>query len=267
MTPHRLASSARAVAAAALALALSAALGVHPAQAAAPGPGQFPAKAPTPAPPPVAPPAAAKAPADRPTADQGAVDGDPKARAEALRKGPARVGDRAVQVVASIVVKVVHPAEVRRTTIESLKAGGGWPLLVTDQELHLAVPLPAVATVIDQLSAAGIVLQKSLQRVDRTEEIVQLQAKLKSKREILARLRGLLDDADTGSTLRVEGTMNQLLSEVEQLQGDLNVAEASVRMARVVVSFQYHQRQRITYVRSPFQWLNQLDIDRFLADF
>jgi hypothetical protein len=195
------------------------------------------------------------------------VDGDPKARAEALRKGHPHVGDRAVQVVASIVVKVVHPAEVRRTTIESLKAAGGWPLLVTDQELHLAVPLPAVATVIDQLAAAGIVLQKSLQRVDRTEEIVQLQAKLKSKREILARLRGLLDDADTGSTLRVEGTMNQLLSEVEQLQGDLNVAEASVRMARVVVSFQYHQRQRITYVRSPFQWLNQLDIDRFLADF
>ncbi len=263
MTPQRLPSSARAVAAAALALAIGAAAGVHPAQAAVPGPVQVPAKAPAPVPPP----AAAKAPADRPTADQGAVDGDPKARAEALRKGHPHVGDRAVQVVASIVVKVVHPAEVRRTTIESLKAAGGWPLLVTDQELHLAVPLPAVATVIDQLAAAGIVLQKSLQRVDRTEEIVQLQAKLKSKREILARLRGLLDDADTGSTLRVEGTMNQLLSEVEQLQGDLNVAEASVRMARVVVSFQYHQRQRITYVRSPFQWLNQLDIDRFLADF
>lgn len=262
MTPHRLPPSARAVAAAALALALSAAIGVCPAQAAPPAPVQAPAKAQQ-----APPPGASKAPADRPTADQGAVDGDPKARAEALRKGHPQIGDRAVQVVASIVVKVVHPAEVRRTTLESLKAGGGWPLLVTDQELHLAVPLPAVATVVDQLAAAGIVLQKSLQRVDRTEEIVQLQAKLKSKREILARLRGLLDDADTGSTLRVEGTMNQLLSEVEQLQGDLNVAEASVRMARVVVSFQYHQRQRITYVRSPFQWLNQLDIDRFLADF
>lgn len=258
--PH-LPSPLCALGAGALALTLVAASAAAPAGAATPPPVSAAVKA---APPP---PPAAKPPVERPSADQGAVDGDPKARAEALRKGPPQVGERAVQVVASIVVKVVHPAEVRRTTIEGLKALGGWPLLVTDQELHLAVPLPAVATVVDQLAASGIVLQKSLQRTDRTDEIVQLQAKLKSKREILARLRGLMDDADTSSTLRVEATMNQLVSEVEQLQGDLNVAEASVRMARVVVSFQYHQRQRITYVRSPFQWLNQLDIDRFLADF
>lgn len=174
---------------------------------------------------------------------------------------------RDVQVTASVVVKVIHPAEVRRVAIEHAKAAGGWPLLVTNQELHLAVPLAALTSVLDQVSGAGIVLQKTLQRVDRTDEIVQLRARLKSKREILGRLRGLLDDADTNSTLRVEGTMNQLVGEVEQLQGELNVATAAVQTGRVMVSFQYHQRQRITYVRSPFQWLNTLDIDRFLADF
>ena len=261
MSTRQALSLARVAVSTALALAPGFASAAAAAPASPPSPVQAAAKVAPPAPAPV------KPPVDRPTGDQGAVDGDPKARAEALRKGHPPVGERAVQVVASIVVKVVHPAEVRRTTLESLKGQGGWPLLVTDQELHLAVPLASVATVTDQIAAAGIVLQKSLQRVDRTDEIVQLQAKLKSKREILARLRGLMDDADTASTLRVESTMNQLVSEVEQLQGDLNVAEASVRMARVVVSFQYHQRQRITYVRSPFQWLNQLDIDRFLADF
>ena len=61
--------------------------------------------------------------------------------------------------------------------------------------------------------------------------------------------------------------MNQLVGEVEQLQGELNVATASVQSARVMVAFQYHQRQRISYVNSPFQWLNKLDIDRFLGDF
>lgn len=210
---------------------------------------------------------ASKPAAERPTGDQAAIDGDPKARAEAIAKPQPKMAERDVQVTASVVVKVIHPAEVRKVLIEHAKAEGGWPLLVTNQELHLAVPLAALATVVDQVAASGIVLQKTLQRVDRTDEIVQLRARLKSKREILARLRGLLDDADTNSTLRVEATMNQLVGEVEQLQGDLNVAAASVQSARVMVSFQYHQRQRITYVNSPFQWLNRLDINRFLADF
>lgn len=227
------------------------------AQAAPPPPVAAPAKAPV----------VSKPAPDRPTGDQAAIDGDPKARAEAIAKPQPHAGERDVQVTASVVVKVIHPAEVRKATIEHVKSKGGWPLLVTNQELHLAVPLAALATVVDQVAASGIVLQKTLQRVDRTDEIVQLRAKLKSKREILARLRGLLDDADTNSTLRVEATMNQLVGEVEQLQGDLNVATASVQSARVMVSFQYHQRQRITYVNSPFQWLNRLDINRFLADF
>lgn len=213
-----------------------------------------------------APAPASKPGGDRPTGDQKAIDGDPAAVKNA-EKDHKPVIERATSLTATIVVKVVHPEEVRKAAIERARAAGGWPTLVTDSELHLEVPHAALAATVDQLAAAGIVLQKSLQRVDSTEQIAQLQAKLKSKREILERLRTFFADSDTQSTLRIEQSMTQLVQEIEALQGELNVAESSARMAHVQASFQYHQRQRITYVRSPFEWLNTLDIDRFLGEF
>ncbi|MBM4343048.1 MAG: DUF4349 domain-containing protein [Deltaproteobacteria bacterium] len=162
---------------------------------------------------------------------------------------------------------VQHEMEGRDEELVDKRTVGGWPILVTDTDLHLEVPQDVLAATVDELAAAGIVLQKSLQRVDLTEQIAQLQAKLKSKREILERLRSFFADSDTHSTLRIEQSMTQLVVEIEHLQGELNVAESSARMAHVQVSFQYHQKQRITYVRSPFEWLNTLDIDRFVAEF
>lgn len=210
--------------------------------------------------------------ADRPTGDQKAIDGDPDARKEPeprkdADKDKKAAAMRATSLTATLVVKVVHPEEVRRAAIERAKAAGGWPTLVTDTDLHLEVPQDALNATVDQLAAAGIVLQKSLQRVDLTEQIAQLQAKLKSKREILERLRSFFADSDTNSTLRIEQSMTHLVVEIEQLQGELNVAEASALTAHVQASFQFHQRQRITYIRSPFEWLNTLDIDRFMAEF
>ena len=210
--------------------------------------------------------APSKAGTERPTGDQKAVDGDPAARKDAEREAKP-VAERATSLTATLVVKVVHPEEVRKAAIDRAKAGGGWSTLVTDDELHLEVPHAVLTATVDQLAAAGIVLQKSLQRVDRTEQIAQLQAKLKSKREIMERLRTFFTDSDTASTLRIEQSMTNLVNEIEHLRGELNVAEASVRTAHVQVSFQYHQRQKITYVRSPFEWLNSLDIDRFLGEF
>ncbi len=260
-------------------LSVFAALGIVSAAVAARGGAVEPAsKASLAAPAPMQP---SKTTAERPTGDQGAIDGDAarkgaekpaeKAAEKAAEKGGeagrTHAETRLVQVTATLTVKVVHPDEVRKAALARLAAAGGHPTLVTENDLYLEVPQAALADTIDQLAAAGIVLQKSLQRVDLTEQIVQLDAKLRSKREILGRLRGFFDDSDTASTLRIEASMTQLVTEIEALQGELNVARASVRQAHVQVSFQFHPRQHITYVRSPFEWLNTLDLDRFDHDF
>lgn len=132
-------------------------------------------------------------PADRPTGDQEAVDGDPAAR-KAAEKDVKPTVPRSTNLTATLVVKVVHPEDVRKAAIERARKAGGWAILVTDTDLHLEVPQDALAAAVDELAAAGIVLQKSLQRVDLTEQIAQVQARLKSKREILERLRTFFAD-------------------------------------------------------------------------
>jgi hypothetical protein len=192
---------------------------------------------------------------------------DGKATADADTSKTPAVARRFEQVTATLTVKVVHPDEARKAAVARAVAVGGYAKLITDTELHLEVPDDKLQETLDGLAAAGIVLHKGLQRFDRTQEIAQLDARLRSKREILGRLRSFFDDADVQSTLRIENSMTQLVQEIEALQGQLQGALHDTSKAHVQVSFQFHPRQVITTVRSPFAWLNSLDIQRFLSDF
>jgi hypothetical protein len=59
--------------------------------------------------------------------------------------------------------------------------------------------------------------------------------------------------------------MTNLVSELESLRGQLEAEREAVRHAVIQVSFQFHRAGRVKYVRSPFEWLNGVDLDRFLG--
>jgi hypothetical protein len=47
----------------------------------------------------------------------------------------------------------------------------------------------------------------------------------------------------------------------------LEAERADVHHAVIRVHFQFHRAGRVKYVRSPFEWLNSVDLDRFLGAF
>lgn len=174
---------------------------------------------------------------------------------------------RATASTARITLKVVHPDEVRRALQAAADPLGGFPVLVEDRRLVLKLPPDKLAPMVQAVTDAGLVMEKSLERADLTGEIAQLEALLRSKQAIFARLRTLVDDADTQATLRIEKTMSGLVQEMEGLAGKLRVERERARFAVVDVSFEFRQRQRIVYVRSPFEWLNTVDLGLFDARF
>ncbi len=174
---------------------------------------------------------------------------------------------RATAITARLTLKVVHPDKVRAELIALVRAKKGFPTLMTDHALHVKLPPEHVAELLRVASTKGTVLAKSMTRKDRTETIAQLEGRVRSKMGILGRLRGFIDDSNVAATLQIERSMTQLVNELESTRGKLRVERERARFASVAISFNYQRRGRISYVHSPFSWLNTVDINRFLREF
>ncbi len=174
---------------------------------------------------------------------------------------------RQTALTARLVLKVVHPAEVRKEILGLATPLGGFPILVEDQQLVLKLPPEKLTELLEAVAKKGVALEKTLERKDLTESISQLQARIRSKVEIFRRLRKLVDDSNVAATLQIERQMNALVQEMEALRGKLRVELARAQHAQVTVAFQFRERQRLVYVRSPFEWINSVDLGRLDADF
>jgi len=175
--------------------------------------------------------------------------------------------DRRTALVSRMVLKVVNPDDVRARLATAVREAGGFPVLVTDDRLEIKIPPQRLDGFLQQVGAAGLVLEKTLERHDLTLEIAQLEGQLEAKRAVLAKLRGFFDDSNVQGTLRIEQTMTELVTEIEQVKGRLRVLEDRARFAFVEISFSFKQRDRLIYVHSPFEWLNTVNLDRFLGEF
>jgi hypothetical protein len=215
--------------------------------------------------------------ADEPKKDKGKVAKPaPAAAAEPVAEEPAAPvaeeapADEAVRrtaLVSRMILKVVNPEDARELLKQKAQEAGGFPVLITDGSIELKVPPDKLSELIAFAAENGVVVEKSLERQDLTQEIAQLEGQLKSKHGILARLRGFFDDSNVQATLRIEQTMTSLVTEMESVKGRLRVLEERSRWAFMDISFEFKQRDRIIYINSPFEWLNTVNLDRFLEEF
>ncbi|MDD5306506.1 MAG: DUF4349 domain-containing protein, partial [Deltaproteobacteria bacterium] len=169
-----------------------------------------------------------KPPADKPAATEPAPLSEPE---------PAQISElqRATALTGRVVLKVVHPIEVRESLADAAKALGGFPMLVTDDQLIVKVPPGRLGEMMAKVAAEGLLLEKSMEREDLTESIAQLEGRARSKNEILARLRGFIDDSNVQATLQIERNMTDLVTEIEQVRGELRVAQERAKWAVVDV--------------------------------
>jgi hypothetical protein len=170
-------------------------------------------------------------------------------------------------LMARVHLKVVHPEQVRQTLTDAAIKLGGHATRITDQGVVLKVPPPELGEFLRKMGDHGLVLEKTLSRQDMTEAIADLEGRLRSKQEIFGQLRAFFDRSNLQATLDIERNMTQLVDEMESIKGQLRVERDRTRWAQVQVDFQFQSRDRVVYVDSPFEWLNTVDLDRFLSEF
>ena len=186
---------------------------------------------------------------------------------------PAQSGDpstahgRKTALTANIVLKVVQLEKVRESILTETKNRMGFPLLITDESTVLKIPPEEFNTIIALASEKGWLIEKTFTRQDITKEIGDLKGRLKSKREILTRLRAFFDESDVAATLHIEQKMNQIVLEIEQVKGNLRLLEDRARFAVLNIAFQFQNRDRIIDKASPFEWVNTVDLNRFVTEF
>jgi len=197
-------------------------------------------------------------PAPKPAAAPAPADAAPAKPAESARL---------VEETVTLTVKVLHPAEVAAKAIAAAQEAGGWPTRVTPGQLILVVPPEAAAELVAMLEKSGILLDKQIGRDDHTQELTQLEASLKTKREMLGRLRQLFGESAVDATLRIEQSMNRLVDEIERQQARWQGLQARVQRTKLDVRFHYRPKQELRNLRSPFAWIEATDLPAFLARF
>ena len=105
-----------------------------------------------------------------------------------------------------------------------------------DTTLTLKVPPARFEPVLASLAKLGTPLERRTSSEDVTEQVVDLEGRLKTAQASAVRLRGLLADAsDVQGIVAIESELSTREAEVESLEGRLRVISAQVDLATIEV--------------------------------
>jgi hypothetical protein len=99
---------------------------------------------------------------------------------------------------------------------------------------------------------------------DARQELAHVDAAISARTEALERVLDYLDDADVAATLAFERELRSLNQEIEAYAGRRRAILNDVRFASVSVAFSMRQSSIPSKRPSSFDWINTVDLYRFL---
>ena len=198
-----------------------------------------------------------------------------KALAEqsAAEAGPA-IGDVGAAVAqrklirdAALVIGVGNREEAARSATRTAERLGGYVQEASVRGVLLRVPADRFEAALEDLAKLGLVSDRKVQVRDVTEEYVDLELRLRSKRAMLSRLEALAAKAEkVEDLLKVEQELSRLTLEIEQLEGKLRLLASQTALSRIAVEFVESARaaEMQTTLRLPFSWLQGLGLSNLM---
>ncbi len=103
-------------------------------------------------------------------------------------------------------------------------------------EMTLRVPEPRLDETMDRLADLGKVVGRSLRSRDVTEEVIDLEARLRNLQALRDRLRSYLGQAlNLEEILKVERELARVQTEIESIEGRLKLLKSQVAMSELEV--------------------------------
>jgi len=162
-------------------------------------------------------------------------------------------------------VLVVDPDKAAESLELWVEQTGGYTLLKSSDRVILRLPferIPQLRATLRELSED--ILEISPQSQDLREQILEAQAKINSREEVLRQSLALLDQADVQGTLAIEKEILTLIDEIEQLKGTLQKLNIDRTFSRAEISLRYLEQTLPEKIPSSFDWINSVDFYSFI---
>lgn len=183
---------------------------------------------------------------------------------------PAAPAERAqaVEIKASLVLKVFQPEEATVAIVGEAERLGGFFLQRSPARLVLRVPTAQITELIAAAEKRGVVLDRGYTSRSIENELQQLTAQRRSHKELLEQYMAVLAGANAASVVTVQHAITNLIATIENIEGRLRMLENRAALAELVIDFQFRRREPPKPVgSSSFPWLNTLGLERLVGDF
>ncbi len=179
--------------------------------------------------------------------------------------------DRMLIQTGQVSVEVPRPDEIMTSFRTQVVAWGGHLQSQADTTLTVRVPASRFDEAFDWVKHSGRLLSESRQAQDVTEEFLDLGIRIENARRSRDRLLEILQKADkVEDILKVEAELRRLTEEIERMEGRKKFLADQVTLATLQATFQPvaaappAKRRRQP---SRFDWINWIGAERMLEDF
>jgi len=170
-------------------------------------------------------------------------------------------------IYTATLVLAVYQVDTSLTRIEELtRSLGGYLASRTDSAIVVRVPRARFQDELGEIGKVGDVLHRTIEAQDVSDQVVDLEARLKNARAVRDRIAQLLQGATaTKDALAIEKELSRVMGEIEQMEGKLQLFADKIAYSTVTVTFQPIRTSDVhAMARLPFPWLEALGLGPLL---
>ena len=132
----------------------------------------------------------------------------------------------------------VSKVEESLATVERIaRDQGGFLAVKHDREIVVRVPREKFEIAMAAIGKTGDVLHRDIQAQDVTEEVVDLEIRIKNAHAMQDRLKLLLQKAAVKEAIEIEKELNRVTQELELLEGKIKVLRDKIAYSTITVAF------------------------------
>ena len=167
----------------------------------------------------------------------------------------------------AIVLAIYDVRQTQQEAIALIEEMGGYVSERSSRSLTARVPAAKFRDAMDELGALGDLLDESWKAQDVTEQVRDLDIRLRNSLELRNRLEILLEEAESiEEALQIESELERITLEIERIRGTLQSLEDRISYSTIELTFDAIQIDDVPddEFLLPFSWLYQLGLESLL---